>query len=216
MGKILLFFLALGCWIAYVMHGKDAPIPDTPTPTTSSNVSHHTSVNDMSPEEFKTWLAKQDPHDPEPKVVDNVEHYDAATLADLTATMNGSGSSTSTSATQALNSGDVVFTGTSSDSAGGAVDTSTTAVAVATGVAPAGYHLVRAHYTKKGHLVKAHLVHNRTSKKKTTVVKTSTSVSTASISQPKQAQDRLNYSRQTFPGQKINTSDPTVILGTGY
>jgi hypothetical protein len=220
MGKILLPLLVIGGWLYYV-HSHDVPIekaPDVKVATSHHPAEYHQSVADMSDDEFKAFVAKQDPHDPKPVQKDTMYHYSPAQLAVLKATMDGGGSTSKGSAQKVLNSGNATYTGAVDDSGSGSVQVASSSPSTV----PTGYHLVKAHTTKKGTHVKAHLAKNRTSKKKATstaVKKTTTSTASKDWSKPlvsrsQDVQQRTQISHENFPNANVSSADPTIIIGT--
>jgi hypothetical protein len=168
-------------------------------------------IEKMSPTELADWIAKHPvPIAKEPDGNKDVIHYDKATTDAIMAMANhdDDSSSSTTSAQDTLNSGDATYTGSSDDSDTGSVNSSTTS---SPSTVPAGYHWVKTYTTKKGTVVKGHLSKNRSTKKKTT---TNTDLSTKTFSHSHDVAQRQKISHQNFPGQRISSSDPTVIIGT--
>jgi hypothetical protein len=203
----------------YITHGQSNSDPNLDyTHLPSTTISSHKSVNDMSPAEEEAWLSKQNPHNPLPQVDTHYNQYSPDEINALGSAM-GMDMGGSTSGQAALNSGDATFTGAVDDVQTGSVDTQSI---------PAGYHIVKAHTTKKGKVVKAHLVRSRTSTKKTSrkssvVVRSSSSSSSVDWSQPivsrsVDVRQRRQISQQNFPNvaNRISSGDSTVILGSGF
>lgn len=209
--KSITVFLALGCWIAYIVHGNNVTVTEFTyhTPKNNHPKEYHRLIEDMSDDEFRAFVLAQNPHDPEPVEIDTTVHYTAEQLADFKQLMSG-GPSSSSLAQQQLQSGDAVFTGVSSDNHNESVQTNAIGSKV-----PDGYHTVKGYTTKTGKVVPTHLAKNRISTSKTTATSSSSKdLSTPIFTRNHDLAQRSLISQQNFPSQTLSGNDSTIIIGT--